>query len=625
MIRKLLLKEAYLIPIFICLFFIPLIYFPFFINSFSQAKELIFKFILLITFFLLALNIIIKQQFKLKYLLKNKLFILLIAASILILLSTLFSPTPVVALFGTYSRGFGMITMLFLLIFVIYCANVLNKLAIKKALKIFAITGSIIALYAILQKIGFDPLFNNYDTDIFVGRVFGFIGNPAYLGQLMVLILIISGYFFINTKENKYKVFFALSNVAALAALWFSGTRAAMLTVILSIVLTLIRYRKKIRFFKIFIISGIVATIAVTGFIVQQNSFSISDIALRSMNSRFVTWNGALGLIQERPVLGYGAETFYIYSPEIITKEFLTLEEDISLSIDRVHNEFLESLFSYGVFVGLIYIGFIILILKLFFTSKEPLLVLLSLLIVANVIQNQFAFSDISIAVFISFCMGGIMALTEKKTIIFKFSFNKHLQLILGSVALLILVFSMIGIIYKPFMSQLSYAKSLSYYSTNQQMAIAEHEKALDYTPYYSKLWYELMFIDSTSLEKSLYYLDKIEGESGNVLAWKGNYYSDSDPAKSAEYFIKALEKNSHYPNWIRAFADMLYKNGDYESALYLYKQYLKSVPDFWKWAAVIEQKTPEEQKSYRIFFKNVPDFWVTVERVNVLELLMKE
>ena len=62
----------------------------------------------------------------------------------------------------------------------------------------------------------------------------------------------------------------------------------------------------------------------------------------------------------------------------------------------------------------------------------------------------------------------------------------------------------------------------------------------------------------------------------------------------------------------------MLYKNGDYAGALYLYSQYLEYVPEFWQWADV-NTRSPEEKKSYRIFFKQVPDFWKTVERVNEL------
>ncbi len=526
-----------------------------------------------------------------------------------------------------------MITQLFLFIFVIYCAMAIEKKSAKKSLQILFVSGLIVALYAILQKAGLDPLFKNFDASIFVGRSFGSLGNPGYLGQFMMLILLVGGYLFASSKKRAVKTFYGLSIAVVLAALWFSQTRAAMLALTLCLLLLCVKHRKYIfnlikkarRSWKVVFVVALVPVIIGIGIILQQDRFSLSEVGIRSMGSRLETWKGAISLIQNRPVLGYGAETFYVYAPEIITKKFLTLEENISLSIDRIHNEFLETVFSYGIFAGLIYLIFLFMLLKLFFKTKEPILVLFSILIVGNMIQNQFAFSDISISVFISFCIGGIIALQEKQKVkITSKGYSKYRH-ILVVVILIVFAFSFIHMLYKPFMSQLLYAKSKKNYNVSYEVAINAHKEAISYTPYYSKLWYDLIFVDPSSLERALYYLEKIEGETGNLLAWRGNFYSDSDPAGASEYYLKALEKNPYYPNWIRAYGDMLYKNGDYENALYLYKQYLEAVPDFWKWEESVYERSPEEQKSYRIFFKNVPDFWVTVERVLQIELLLGE
>ena len=289
------------------------------------------------------------------------------------------------------------------------------------------------------------------------------------------------------------------------------------------------------------------------------------------------------------------------------------------MSIDRVHNEFLETLFSYGIIGGLLYLIFFGLIIKIFFTAKEPVITLLSLLILGNIFQNQFTFPDITICVFIAFCVGALIALTAKKKQKIVFVGHPAVKIIMAVIIVVFSGFVFIKTIYDPFMSQWLYFRSHEYYDTSYDNAIMDHKKALDYTPYYSTLWYDLIFIDPSSMGRALDYLEQIEGNSGNVLAWKGNYYSDSDPAKASSYYLEALKKNPYYPNWIRAYADMLYKNGDYKNALYLYKQYLEAAPDFWKWTDV-EQRSPEDQKSYRIFFKNVPDFWTTVERVLMLD-----
>jgi O-antigen ligase len=617
-------KEAYLIPIYLCLFLIPIFYFPIFRNSFTQGKEILLKLLIVITFTIAIVHVLRKKKISLKPIWKNKILILLGAAGLLILYTNTFSPTPIIALYGTYSRGFGMIIKMFLAAFILYGALNLNDKTITKALKVVFISGVLVGIYAILQKLGIDPLFTNYDTDLFVGRTFSSMGNPGYLGQFSMLIFIVGMYLTFNAKSKLDKIIYGVLTAIPLAALIFSQTRGAMLALGASFFLMILRYRKQIfqyikklrRSLKIGII--VVACLSVIAgiLLVSNEKLALKETATRSLSSRFQIWKGAIHLIQQRPFTGFGEESFYVYAPEIITKEFLTLEENINLSIDRIHNEFLEVVFSHGIFVGLIYLILFGLLLKIFLTSKNKLEALLALLIVGNVIQNQFAFPDITMSLFISFCLGGIIAIQTAKKKSISWSGHFKFRYVLIGLVLLIGGFVFVKTVLYPFMSQISYANSHKNYSISYDIAINEHKEATRYTPYYSELWYELMFLDSSSMPRALHYLEQIEGESGNLLAWQGNYYSDSDPAKSSQYFLRALEKNPYQPSWIRAYADMLYKNGEYAGALYLYNQYLEAVPEFWKWSDGIEERSAADQKSYRIFFKNVPDFWVTVERV---------
>lgn len=172
--------------------------------------------------------------------------------------------------------------------------------------------------------------------------------------------------------------------------------------------------------------------------------------------------------------------------------------------------------------------------------------------------------------------------------------------------------------IFKPFMSYRLYTVAKENYTEDYAIAVNSLKEALAWTPYYSEPWYELMFIDPSSMGRALENLELIDGDSGDVLAWKGNFHSQTDPQLAADYYIRALEKNPYHPNWIRAFADMLYAQGDCETALYLYLQYLEAVPDYWKWAVDIEEHSSTEQKSYETFFKHVPYFSGTLEKVEI-------
>lgn len=632
MIKKNIKKEAYLLPIYLCLFFVPVFYFPYFLNSFTQSKELLFKTIIILSLPAVVIYNLYQNRFKINKFFKNKLFLLLFGIFTIITLAVVMSPTPKVAIHGTYDRGFGYITQIYLALFFLYSVSVLNKNQVKKGLLLIFLSGLLIAIYAIIQKTGFDPLFYNFDTDIFIGRSFSLLGNPGYLGQFMTLAIILTAYFFFKSKKQSFKALYASGFFIMILALMFSETRAAILSMFLSVFLIAIKYRKnilkylkKIKRYTIWIIGLILVFLSISLVILAGNErFSLSVSSIRSLNSRFEIWNGAIELIKEKPLIGYGQETFYIYAPEIITKEFLTLEESIHISIDKIHNEFLETVFSYGIFAGLLYIIIFAYLLYLFFKTKNSLIAILSLIVIANVVQNQFSFSDFSISVVIAFSLASIIAIQSKKSAI-SINIKKKFAHLLTILLILFSGLLFIHTIYKPLMSQWLYYKSREHYNTNYEKAINLHKQALEYTPYYSKLWYELMFLDRSSMEKALHHLEQIEGNSGDLLAWKGNFYSVINPSLSSDYFYKALKKNPHYPDWIRAHADMLYKNGDYRSALYLYNKYLEYVPDFWKWEDV-EKRTKEEQKSYRIFFKNTPDFWKTVERVKELgEIINKE
>jgi len=631
-LKKFIKKEAYLFPVIVCLFFVPLFFNPFFINSFTQGKEIFFKLVMFISLLGISIYWLLQKSFKVKSFLKSPLFLFLMAASFFAIISTLLSPTPLISFFGTYHRGFGLFTQAYLLCFIVYCASVLTEEDVLKLLKYVFVIAVFISLYGLLQKVGFDPFFGNYNKNVFVGRIFSSLGNPGYFGQYMLLCIGIGTFFVFEEKEKARKLLYSIGLAMVLAALWFSQTRTSMLALGLCFVLFAAKYWKNIGIFlrkmtrnqkvgSFFIILGVIVGLV----LLPKAHFSLNEDSLRSLNSRMEIWKGATSLIMKRPLFGYGQETFYVYSPEIITKQFLTMEEDLNLTIDRIHNELLETTFSGGVFAGIAYLLFFGFLVWAFFKGKNPISSLLLLIVIANILQNQFSFSDISINILVGFCLGGLVADELRKRKIKTVKLSKNLRYVAFATVLIIGISTFEQTIFKPFFSQLAYAASQYSYDKSYEIAVTEHKKAIIYAPNHSELWYELMFLDPSSMPRALENIERIEGQSGNLLAWKGNYYAEKDPQKASEYFMQALEKNPYYPNWIRSYADMLYKNGDYENALFLYRQYLEAAPDFWKWKDNLAEHSPKEQTSYRIFFKNVPDFWNTVTRVNELENALEQ
>lgn len=609
-LKEIIFKEARYVPILLSLFVIPIFFHPEFIYPFTQGKEILFKTMMISTLLLTTIILSSKNTLRFKNILKSPLFLILSVQICIFAITDIFSDNPIVTLYGTYGRGFGLIIELFIFFFLTYCAQFLSEKNIKRLTKIAFYAGSLVAFYGLLQKAGMDPFFGNYDINIFAGRIFSFSGNPSYLGQLMALDFIVGIYLITNESNRSKKLLYVLWSLLIISAVILSGTRTALVGLVFAGIIFALKNRK--------IISIAIVMLTILSIFALPNSrFSFSNIALRSLNSRIEIWKGTIDLIKKKPFLGYGGETFYIYFPEIVTKTFFTLEENVNTTADRVHNEFLETFFSHGIFAAILYLILFAFLLGKFFKTNNRNIELFSLIFVANTIQNQFAFPDISINILIAFCFGSIIALEIAGEGVFNIKFSKLTSVLVIILTTIVCVSLFIGTVVRPYASQLDYAESKRNYATNYVVAVDKHKEAISHAPYYSDLWYELMMIDTSSMKEALSNLEVIEGKSGNVLAWTGNFYSKTNPQKASEFYALALAKNPYNPNWIRAFADMLYEQGDYQDALLMYYQYLEAMPDFWKWQDDINSHTLIEKNSYNTFLKTTPYFWGVIQKIN--------
>jgi O-antigen ligase len=608
-------KEACTLP-GVSLFLVPLIYFPFLQSSFTQGKELSFKLLLLGAFCFLLAYALKKSKLHVRTIGDSALFTFLLAQLVLHAFSNFLSDTPLVSMYGTFSRGGGFIFELYLFGFLLWNAFFLSQERLQKVLKLLWLSASLVALYAGLQKLGADFLFQNYATNLFQGRVFSSLGNPSLLGQFMSLSTVLSFYLFIQEKQKSRKVIFALSGLWMLTVLLLSGTRAAVLGLLGLGALLAIKYHKQIwqllrkNLWKVTLLIPLFALVLL---FTPAGRFDLSSLSLRSLYSRFEIWKGTADLVEEHWVLGYGQETFYIHFPEVVTKEFLTLEEDVNISADRVHNEWLQEIYDHGIFAGLLYLVLLVVLFKKFFTSNRAEEILLSALLLTNSFQNQLSFPDPTLQVLVAFTWGALIALESRETTL-QWFWPKRKQVLAACVGGLLIVVLVFQTVARPFAAHFYYTKAQ--HNTEYETVITAMKSALTWAPYYSELWYELMFLDPSSMERALQNLEVIDGESGDVLAWKGNFYAESDPQLAAQYFLDALEKNPYHPNWLRAFGDMLYANGDCETALYIYQQYIEAVPDYWKWTLDLESYTEAQQKSYETFFKHAPYFFGTLEKM---------
>jgi putative inorganic carbon (HCO3(-)) transporter len=606
-------KEALFVYIGLGLFFVPFVYFTGFSNSFVRGKEMFIYCYLLFGIGLFFLKLITdkSRQISINNVFSSPVFIIICSILLLSLIVSITTPTPGINFWGTFIRGGGVLYWIILFLYVSFIGLFAERKISENFLFFPIISGTIVSIYGIIQFLGFDFLFSNFNTKFFDGRVFSFLGNPAYLGQFLTLILIPVLYFIfknLSLKNWKKESIFIALFLLIFYVIVLTQTRTAMVGIVFLFFFLTVKNLKRIykycvknKFFILFPV--LIVAISIIGVRSFSERFSFSDLATRSLNSRIEIWKGTIELVKERPFLGYGLENFQVYFPEVASKAFLSLEENININADRIHNESLEFLFSLGIVGLLLYLLLFIILSVGFFKEKESSYSYLYLIPLTNMVQNQFAFSDASI-IFLVVSILGILIARESKG---KSSFRmkKYLFLLLIPLFLIIAKFK----IFDAVMCELNYNKYSNSVGSSYSDAMYYLKEAQFYSPYYSELWYEMMMIDEISMKRALENIFKIEGKSGNYLAWMGNYFANFDPETASDYYIKALEKNPNNPNWLRAFGDMLCSYGDKESASIIYERYLNSIPEIWKWGNAYDTLTDSKKKTYDTFLKTTPYF----------------
>lgn len=102
------------------------------------------------------------------------------------IISSLFSIIPSMSWLGSYQRAQGTIALLcYIILFLIIAAEMRKAIQLERFKFILVLTSVPVAIYALLQSFGLDPL----SWKGIANRSAGTIGNPIYLGGYLVMVL----------------------------------------------------------------------------------------------------------------------------------------------------------------------------------------------------------------------------------------------------------------------------------------------------------------------------------------------------------------------------------------------------------------------------------------------------
>jgi O-antigen ligase/tetratricopeptide (TPR) repeat protein len=269
-------------------------------------------------------------------------------------LATLFSEYPYKSFWSNFERMEGYITVLHLAAYFLVASSVLNSEKLWSAFLNTSVgTSVVIGIYGLLQLSG-NIVINQGGV-----RLDGTLGNAAYLGAYMLLHFFITLFLLSKSKGGGWvKTVYASAMVLQFIILFYTATRGAILGLIVgTFVTTLIisLHSKKWHFQRKIALSILVLVIAIISFayafknskfVLENPTLTrLSSISVKEAGPRFMVWNMAWQGFKERPILGWGQESFnYVfnkyYDPGMYAQEQW---------FDRTHNVFFDWLIAGGI------------------------------------------------------------------------------------------------------------------------------------------------------------------------------------------------------------------------------------------------------------------------------------
>lgn len=411
----------------------PLVFIPTVIFPFVFSKIIVFQILIGLTFPAYAALAWMEPKYRPP---KAPLLFAILAYFAAITLSVVFSVDPMRSWWGNQERMNGLFTLLHFLAWLTMAVGVIKTWdGWRKLLNYEIVLSVFMALVALLQLVKKDLLLFTAGP-----RVGGLLDNPIYMGAYQIFNLSFLALLFFKTKNASTRWLYAAAAVINLSAFMAAQSRGALVGLAATIAVFVAYYaffaeNKRARW-------GVIGAAALalmlyggaylardTAF-VQQNSVlnRFTNLSLAS-ETRLIAWDIAWKGFVERPLTGWGLDTFHIlfnlnYNPKSL--EFGYYET----WFDRAHNTVLDVLSMTGT---LGFLTFAAIFVTLFYSVWRahrkgwidlPIAAILTALPVGYFLQNLFVFdhpaafsmSYLLFALVIVATRPGFMASTPEQT-----------------------------------------------------------------------------------------------------------------------------------------------------------------------------------------------------------------
>jgi O-antigen ligase len=293
------------------------------------------------------------------HLLKSNLFFLVVLHLIWLLINIFYSSHPLLSLKFFVAKVWYVVPFIVILQFVFQSINDVNKI-----IRFLVLTMLVVVVQSLIRH-GFQA----FSFEGIKYTLHPFFRNHVNYGATLVLLFPLLIFLKPFAKEYGQKYFFNVQNtftILFLIGLFFAYSRGAWLAVLIGFIGSLsIKYNKV----KAVVISAIVMVVLSLFILLNKNTFlklapqfnttiyhsSLTDhleatVALKDVSNaeRLYRWVAGFNIITERPIVGFGTNTFYHHYKQYTAQIFKTW---VSSNNDHstVHNYFLLTLIEQGI------------------------------------------------------------------------------------------------------------------------------------------------------------------------------------------------------------------------------------------------------------------------------------
>ncbi|MCX6701622.1 MAG: O-antigen ligase family protein [Candidatus Zambryskibacteria bacterium] len=328
---------------------------------FISGKGFAFRILVEILFGLFVMLAFIDKEYRPKFSWLTKSFILF---TFIILIADLLGQNPYKSLWSNYERMEGFVLLAHLLLYYLVVSSVINTKELWNKLFNTSIFASVLmSFYGLFQLAG--------KIGISQGgvRLDGTFGNATYLAIYLVLHIFLCLYMLVSeSQKNWQKWTYGSIIVLETIMLYFTATRGAILGLIGGLLLAgiLIVWKEKenktLRKIAYWLAGGVV--VVILGFILLRGTPLVKNSPVLSRFSnlgfsefqtqgRYYVWPMAVKGIMDRPLLGWGQESFNFVFNKYYDPGLFGQEE----WFDRTHDLVLDWLIAGGIIGFLAYVS----------------------------------------------------------------------------------------------------------------------------------------------------------------------------------------------------------------------------------------------------------------------------